>query len=100
MAADLLKLYWKKQLVGVITDATWSDFPWVVGRFEVRRIGKRLRDVLTWFAEQAEADELQEPPFDAEVIGNWAVVKPDRSRVELPLPPVVDFDRGLAEWRE
>jgi hypothetical protein len=100
MAVSPLKLYWKKQLVGVISGATWSDFPWIVGRFETRRVSKRLRAVLEWFAAQAEADELQEPPFDSDCVENWAIVKPDRSRVELLLPPIIDFDKGLAEWRE
>jgi hypothetical protein len=100
MAVAPLKLYWKKQLAGVITDATWSDFPWVSGRFEARRLGKRLREVLAWFAAQAEADHLEDPPFDPERVGNWALVKPDRSRVQLLLPPIVDFSKGLARWRE
>jgi hypothetical protein len=100
MAVGPLKLYWKHQLVGVIRDATFSDFPWIIGRFEARRVSKRLREVLAWFAAQAEADELQEPPFDADLVGNWAIVKPDRSRAELLLPPLVDFNKGFAEWRE
>jgi hypothetical protein len=94
------KLYWKKQLVGVISDATWLDFPWIIGRFEARRAGKQIREVLRWIAAQAEADELQDPPFDAEWTENWAIVKPDRSRVELLLPPIIDFRKGFAEWRE
>lgn len=53
MVVGPLKLYWKQQLVGVITEATWSDFPWIIGRFEARRVGKRLREVLAWFAAQA-----------------------------------------------
>jgi hypothetical protein len=100
MGLGPLKLYWKKQLVGVITDAAVSDFPWVSGHFQPGRVAKRLREVLEWFAAQAEADELRDPPFDADLVGNWAIVKPDRSRVELLLPPVVDFARGYAEWRE
>jgi len=95
-----LKLYWKNQLVGVIMDATWSDFPSVAGRFESRQVSQRLREVLKWFAAQAEGDELKDPPFEAELLENWAIVKPDRSQVELLIPPIIDFDRGLAEWRE
>lgn len=100
MAAGPLKLYWKRQLVGVITKPRWSDFPQIVGRFEARRLSKRLREVLAWFAAQADADELQDPPFDADLVESWAIVKPDGSRVELPLPPLVDFSKRLAEWRE
>jgi hypothetical protein len=100
MSLGPLKLYWKKQLVGVITDVTSSDFPWNNGRFQARRMGRRLREVLEWLSTQAEADELQDPPFDAELVASWAIVKPDQTRVELLLPPIVDFHKGLAEWRE
>jgi hypothetical protein len=100
MANGPLKLYWKRQLVGVITDAVWSDFPWIIGRFEARRVDKRLWAVLVWFAAQAEADELKDPPFDSEFVQNWSIGKPDRSRVELFLPPIVDFTEGFVEWRE
>ena len=100
MADGPLKLCWKEQLVGVITDATWSDFPWLSGRFEVRQMDEQQRQVLAWFAAQTEADELEEPPFAAEWIGNWAIVKADGSRVELLAPPIIDFSKGMAEWRE
>jgi hypothetical protein len=100
MTVGPLKLYWKNQLVGVITESTWSDFPWIAGRFEAQPIPNLLREVLTWFASQAKAEELQDPPFDADLVRNWAIVKPDQSRVELLLPPIVDFIKGLAEWRE
>ncbi len=100
MTVSRLELYWKKQLVGVITGASWSDFPWISGKFEPRRLGKRLRALLEWFAEQAEADELEEPPFEPELLENWSIVKPDRSRVDLLCPPIIDFAAGVAEWRE
>ncbi len=100
MSVGPLKLYWKKQLVGVITDAGWSDFPWIAGTFDARRLGKRLRAVLEWFEEQTRADELAEPPFAPEWLQNWSIVKPDRSRIELLAPPLVDFARGIVQWRE
>ncbi|MFL5338669.1 MAG: hypothetical protein ACJ8F7_00760 [Gemmataceae bacterium] len=98
-AAAPHKLYWNSQLIGVITEATFSDFPWVIGRFEARRVSKRLRAVLNWFAAQAEADELQDPPFAAELVEGWVIVKADGSRHELLMPPLIDFDKGYAEWR-
>lgn len=100
MAIGPLKLYWKKRLVGVINAVAWSDFPWASGRFEPRQLPRRLREVLEWFADQAEAAEPADPPFDADLVENWAIAKPDRSRVELLLPPIVDFDNGFVEWRE
>jgi hypothetical protein len=86
-------------LVGLITDVGGSDFPWMDGRFEARRLGKRLRAVLEWFAAQAEAEELEEPPFPPDLLENWAMVKPDRGRVELVGPPLVRFAEGVVEWR-
>lgn len=93
------KLYWRSQLVGVITEAAFSDFPWMIGRFESRRVSKRLREVLEWFAAQVEADELQDPPFASDLVENWVIVKPDGGRHELLMPPLIDFDMGSAEWR-
>ena len=98
-AAAPHKLYWKSQLVGVITDATFSDFPWVIGRFEARRVGKRLREVLDWFVAQAESDEPLDPPFAADLLEGWVIVRPGGERHELFLPPLIDFAKGFAEWR-
>jgi hypothetical protein len=100
MPAGPLKLYWNKQLAGIISEAGWADFPWLAGKFEARRMSKPLRAVLEWFATQADADRLEEPPFAAELLEGWAVVKPDRNRVELPCPPIVRFTTGSVEWRE
>ena len=98
-AAAPHKLYWNSQLVGVIAEATFSDFPWVIGRFEVRRVSKRLREVLNWFAAQAQSDELQDPPFASELLEGWVIVQPDGGRHDLLMPPLIDFDKGFAEWR-
>ena len=97
--AALHRLYWNSQLVGVITEVTFSDFPWVIGRFQARRVGKRLRAVLDWFAAQAPDEEMQDPPFAPELLEAWVVVKPDGGRHELLMPPLIDFAKGFAEWR-
>ncbi|MEO2092265.1 MAG: hypothetical protein ABGY75_22650 [Gemmataceae bacterium] len=99
MAATPLKLYWQSHLIGVITGSTFSDFPWVGGRFEPRRVPKRLREVLDWFAAQADADEPPDPPFAPDLLEGWVIIKPDGSRHELLTPPLIDFDTGAAEWR-
>lgn len=93
------ELYWKEQLVGIITEVSFSDFPWLSGRFEPRSMSKPLQEVLDWCAAQAEADELQDPPFESDLMEAWVIVKPDGSRHELILPPLIDFTEGLAEWR-
>jgi hypothetical protein len=100
MAAGPFKVYWKRQLVGVITEVAWSDFPWIAGKWETRRLGKRLRGVLEWFEAQSEGDELKEPPFEPELLESWSLVKPDQTRVELIGPPIVHFADGSVEWRE
>lgn len=98
-AATPLKLYWNSHLLGVITGATFTDFPWVSGRFEARRVPKRLREVLDWFKTQAEVDDPPDPPFASDLLDGWVVIKPDGSRHELLMPPPIDFDNGFAEWR-
>jgi hypothetical protein len=99
MAAGPFKLYWNSQLVGIITEAAFTSFPWVAGRFEARRVSKRLREVLDWFATQVDTHELHDPPFAPDLLSGWCVVDPDGERTELLAPPVIDFDKGTAEWR-
>ena len=99
MAPGPHKLYWKSQLVGVITEATFSDFPWMAGRFAARRLSTRVREVLDWVSAQADADDLQDPPFASDRVEGWAIVNPDGDRHELLMPPLVDFDKSIAEWR-
>jgi hypothetical protein len=99
MAAEPHKLYWNTQLVGVVTEAGYCDFPWVMGRFEARAVSERVREVLDWFAAQAEAEELSDPPFDTERLDEWVIVGADGGRYELLMPPLIDLDEGTAEWR-
>jgi hypothetical protein len=99
MDAGPHKLYWRSQLIGVVTEAAFSDFPWVRGRFEARRVSKQVREVLDWFAVQAKIDELQDPPFSTNRVEGWVIEQFDGSRHELLMPPLVDFDEGTAEWR-
>jgi hypothetical protein len=100
MKGPLLELHWKDQLVGVISDATVSDFPWLAGKFAAKRVSKQLREVMTWFAAQAEADELAEPPFGPELLEDWVIVKADGTWTVLDGVPLVDLKRGSIEWRE
>lgn len=94
-----LKLFWKTKMVGVVTDATFSDFPWKAGRFEARKMSERLREVLDWFAAQAVADELLDPPFAVDLLEEWVIVDANGVRHELFLPPLIDFAKGIVEWR-
>src|SRR5438067_700160 len=100
MKSGVLRLYWKKQLIGEITDYSGSDFPWFGGTIALKRISQRLRTVLEWFAAQATADDLEEPALEDELLNNWSIVKPDGSRVELLGVPLVRIGQGLIEWRE
>ena len=97
---DSIELHWKDKRVGLISDAGVSDFPWLAGKFVVKRISKRLQTVLNWFAAQADAEELVEPPFDHDLLEHWTIVRSDGSRVELDCVPIVDLSKGTIEWRE
>jgi hypothetical protein len=100
MKTGALRLYWKKQLVGEITEYVGSDFPWFGGKIALKRLSQPLRTALEWFATQATADELDEPEFEEDLLNNWSLVKPDGSRVELLGVPLVRIAQGLIEWRE
>ena len=54
---------------------------------------------MDWFTARAEADESQDPPFAPDLVEGWVIVKPDGGRHELLMPPLIDFDKGLAQWR-
>ena len=99
MATREHKLYWQSQLIGVIAGVTTTDYPWVRGRFEPRQVSEELREVLGWFAAQAEADDLQDPPFDPRLLEGWFIDNVEGERHELLVPPLIDFDQGVAEWR-
>ena len=101
MGAGPVQLLWGDHPVGVITEVGWADFPWRGGRFRpAARLNKRIRAVLDWFAAQAAADRLDEPPFPTELLDGWAIAGPDGRRVALDGVPLVDLARGTIEWRE
>src|SRR5262249_46640480 len=100
MKSGVMRLYWKKQLVGEITEYAGSNFPWFGGKIALMRMSQPLRTVLEWFASQATADDLEEPAFQDELLNNWSIVKPDGNRVELLGVPLVRIAQGLIEWRE
>jgi hypothetical protein len=39
-------LYWRDQLVGVVTDVGWTDFSWVGGKIAVGELSDEVRAVL------------------------------------------------------
>jgi hypothetical protein len=84
MAAKGLRLFWTDQLVGVITDAGWSDFPWASGELAVHEMPGELRSALEWATAQARSEgPLEDPPFPGALLENWWVEKPDGSKTEI-----------------
>jgi hypothetical protein len=94
-----LRLYWKDRLIGEITDASWTDFPWVGGKIKLKRLAKEMRQVLNYVFEQSRSEDgLRDWPFVDELFWNWSILKPDGSREEIGIP-IVDFADGSIEWR-
>jgi hypothetical protein len=92
-------LYWRDQLVGVITDVGWVDFPWAGGKIALGDMSDEIRTVLEYIDHESKTDEgLQDWPFPDELAEHWRVVKPDGKEVEI-MPPVVDFTDGVVTWR-
>ena len=92
-----LQLFWKDRHVADIEGAAWEDFPWVSGRFVPVDLPPEVREALEWLARMAEADELEDPPFDEERVDHWFLVSPTGERSEVSAP-LVDFEAGTVEW--
>jgi hypothetical protein len=92
-------LYWRDQLVGVVTDVGWTDFPEVGGTFTVGQLSDEVRAVLEYIDRESKMDDgVQDWPFPDELADHWRVVKPDGTEVEI-MPPVVDFADAYVYWR-
>ena len=93
------RLYWRDQLVGVVTDVGWTDFPWAGGKIMVGELSGEVRAVLEYIGRESKtADGLQDWPFADEMAEHWRIVQPDGKEVEI-MPPVVDFADGFVTWR-
>ncbi|MCC2672705.1 MAG: hypothetical protein K0Q72_5177 [Armatimonadetes bacterium] len=93
-----MQLFWKDQHVADIENAGWADFPWASGKLVRVNLSPPLRQALEWLAEVAEAEELEDPPFDEELFDHWFVVSPTGEKLAVS-PPLVDFEIGAVEWR-
>ncbi|MFO0800417.1 MAG: hypothetical protein U0804_23360 [Gemmataceae bacterium] len=84
--------------VGRITGVALVDWPWLSGRFVAGNIPPELRAAIQWLAQQADADELTDPPFDADLLEKWTVVVPTGAMREIGVP-LIDFATGTIEFR-
>jgi hypothetical protein len=92
-------LYCGDQLVGVVTDVGWTDFPWAGGNISLAQLSAEVRAVLEYIDRESKTDDgLQDWPFPDELAEQWRIVKPDGEEVEI-MPPVVDFAEGFVTWR-
>lgn len=99
MGDDRHLLYWKDQLVGVVTGVGWTNFPWAGGRITIGKLSGEVRAALEYVDRESKSDDgLQDWPFPEELMDHWRVVKPSGEAVEVSLP-VVDFADGFVEWR-
>lgn len=86
------------QPIGQIAEAT-TDWPWASGKLAISNVPPDLRTVLEWFARQADSDDdLEDPPFDDELLDGWSIVGVDGAVAEISVP-VADFEAGTVEWR-
>ncbi|MBL8798931.1 MAG: hypothetical protein JNM56_33915 [Planctomycetia bacterium] len=99
MPKKRLSLFWKDQLVGFVSDASVSDFPWVCGKFTVCPIPKELRAALEYIHRESNTDDgLQDWPFPEEFLDHWKIVQSDETARETS-PPIIDFKKGIIDWR-
>jgi hypothetical protein len=96
--AQRLRLLWKDRHVADVEGAAWDDFPWVSGKFISVDLPPELRQALEWLSSMAEADELEDPPFDEELVDHWVLSSPVGHKAEV-CAPIVDFEAGTVEWR-
>ncbi|MEM7345020.1 MAG: hypothetical protein AAF485_12320 [Chloroflexota bacterium] len=100
MDKDHYRLYWKDQLIGVITNVGWSDFPWVGGDFTPAPMDSKLRKYLELLHNEA-LDDDEEPDellFQEAFSTGWSIERPDGSKTKI-FAPMVDFAEGWIEWR-
>ncbi len=93
-------LYWREQLIGVITNAAYIDFPWLGGMIELAAISNDIKVAFTYFHAMVEEDTEQLPdlPIADEMWKDWFIVTPDGKKRNIS-PPIVDFENGDVTWR-
>lgn len=92
------ELFWNEQRVALIEGVAWIDFPWATGRLAAFSATPELLGALEWLSRVDEAEELEDPPFDAALLDGWHLRSPDGRDREVSAP-VVDFEAGTATWR-
>jgi hypothetical protein len=99
MDDDRHQLYWRDQLVGVVTGVGWTDFPWAGGKFALGELSGEIRTVLEYIDRESKTDEgVHDWPFPDEFAEHWRIVTPNGTEVEI-MPPVIDFAVGHVTWR-
>ena len=91
-------IFWTDRHTLTVEDVTWDDFPWVVGRLVTISLTPELRRALEWLARMAEADTMDDPPFDESLLDGWCLRGPDGRMQEIS-PPLVDFEAETVTWR-
>jgi hypothetical protein len=91
------RLFCDDRLVGLITNAQWSDFPWVIGAFVSAAIDDDVREVIEWFAAIGDAEELVDTPFPDHLLNNWWIERLSGERKQVDVP-IIDLSEGTIEW--
>jgi hypothetical protein len=92
-------LYCRNQLVGVVINIGWTDFPEVGGKIAVSQLSNEVRTALEYIDQESKTEEgVHNWPFPDGLAEHWRIVKPDGTEVEI-MAPVVDFADGFVTWR-
>ena len=93
-----LDLYWKNLLVGQVSDAAWSDFPWVFGKVTIFGMPADLRDAMEYLHRESHSEDgVCDWPFPEEFVWDWRVVDAEGESVDI-CQPIIDFEAGEIEW--
>jgi hypothetical protein len=93
------QLFWREELVGIVTDVGWTDFPWAGGKITIGELSDEVRKVLEYIDCECKTEGgLQDWPFPEEYEENWRIIKPDGTEEEISFP-IVDFALSFVTWR-
>ena len=98
MLKQPLKLYWRDQLIGHISEAAWSDFPWALGKVSIVSMQPELREAMEYLhRESYTEDGVTDWPYPEEFVWDWSIVDSDGETTEIG-QPIIDFNAGEIEW--
>ncbi len=93
---DILRLYWRDELVGRVYKYWWYDYPWMCGKFEPINTDSEAYSLLVWLSEENEKDNSStsysperfkvNAPFPECYFEGWSFVRSDGMIAHIDLP--------------